>query len=164
MTKEDDIKYLRIAFKTAKTKGTDPSTQNGAIIMTAGGWVSGEGANHFPRGVKELEERWGRPQKYAFVEHAERNAIFQAARDGTGTKGCTMYCPWYACSDCARAIIQAGITEVVGHKKCFDLTPDHWKDSIKTAFIMFDEAGIKTRTIEDEMGVTIRFNGQNVAF
>lgn len=75
-----------------------------------------------------------------------------------------MFCPWYACTDCARAIIQSGIKEVVGHKKCFDLTPAHWKESIANAFLMFEEAGIITRTIDDEMGVTIRFNGKDEPF
>jgi hypothetical protein len=52
----------------------------------------------------------------------------------------------------------------VGHKKCFDLTPAHWKESIANAFLMFEEAGIITRTIDDEMGVTIRFNGKDEPF
>ncbi|MFX8778102.1 deaminase, partial [Acinetobacter baumannii] len=91
--------------------------------------------------------RWERPLKYQFVEHAERNSIFHAAREGSKLAGSTMYCPWYACADCARAIIQAGIKEVVGHQKCFDLTPGHWKESIANAFQMFEEAGVKTRTI-----------------
>lgn len=153
-----------MAFQNAKELGTDPSTQNGALIIDDEGWILGEGANFFPRGVKESEERWQRPTKYSFVEHAERNAIFHAAREGHTLEGATMYVCWYACSDCARAIIQSGIKEVVGHKKCFDLTPDHWKESIKTAFVMLEEAGVKTRTIEDEVGVTIRFNGNDEKF
>jgi len=164
MNKEKDVKYLRMAFKTAREKGTDPSTQNGAVIVDDENWVVGEGANHFPRYVKELPERWERPLKYSFVEHAERNAIYNAVRNGCCTDLTTMYCPWYACTDCARAIIQAGIKEVVGHQKCFDLTPDHWKESIKTAFVMLEEAGVTTRTISDEMGVKMRFNGEETSF
>lgn len=169
MSKDIDIKYLKMAFENAREWGTDPSTQNGAVIveydnLLEGDWVIGQGANHFPEGVKETKLRWERPLKYAFVEHAERNAIYAAVREGQCTEGATMYCPWYACSDCARAIIQAGIKEVVGHKKCFDLTPEHWKESIANAFLMFEEAGVVTRTIDEEMGVSIRFNGQEVSF
>jgi len=169
MSKADDIKYLKMAFQNARDKGTDPSTQNGAVIVEfdgfhEGGWMISKGANHFPAGVKESEDRWKRPTKYDFVEHAERNAIFAAALDGQSTLGAIMYCPWFACAECSRAIIQAGISEVVGHQKCFDLTPDHWKTSINTAFVMFNEAGVKTRMIDDEIGVTIRFNGEEVAF
>jgi dCMP deaminase len=164
MTKENDIKYLKTAFENARDNGTDPSTQNGAVIVNADGWIVGEGANHFPKGVVESYKRWERPLKYQFVEHAERNAIFNAAKDGRRLAGAVMYCPWYACADCSRAIIQAGISQVVGHQKCFDLTPDHWKDSIANAFLMFEEAGVKTRTISDDIGVVIRFNGEQVYF
>lgn len=164
MTKETDIKYLKMAFENARDKGTDPSTQNGAVIVSPDDWIVGEGANHFPRGVHENASRWERPLKYQFVEHAERNSIFQAAREGNQLEGAIMYCPWYACADCARAIIQAGISEVVGHQKCFDLTPGHWKESIANAFKMFEESGVKTRTISDDIGVVIRFNGEDVAF
>ena len=170
---ERDVKYLKMAFEIARDKGTDPSTQNGAVIVDCS-WpyeeypfIVGKGANHFPKGVKETKERWERPLKYAFVEHAERNAIYDAAKNscsGVAVAKTTMYCPWYACADCARAIIQSGIKEVVGHQRCFDLTPNHWKDSIAHAFVMFEEAGIVTRKISDEMGVTIRFNGQETSF
>lgn len=169
MSNENDIKYLKMAFENARDHGTDPSTQNGAVIVDldsdlGGEWIVGEGANHFPKGVQENAKRWERPLKYQFVEHAERNAVFSAARSGNKLDGATMYCPWYACADCARAIIQAGIKEVVGHQKCFDLTPAHWQESIANAFLMFEEAGVKTRKITDHMGVTIRFNGENVEF
>lgn len=161
---ENDVKYLTMAFLNARDYGTDPSTQNGAVIVNQCGQLIGVGANHFPEGVQENNERWQRPLKYQFVEHAERNSIFHAAKEGHKLAGTIMYCGWFACADCARAIIQSGITEVVGHQKCFDLTPVHWKESINNAFAMFKESGVKTRTITCDLGVTIRFNGENVDF
>jgi dCMP deaminase len=62
-------------------------------------------------------ERWHkRPEKYQWVEHAERNAIYNAAREGITLKGSTAYLNWepVPCSDCTRALIQAGVVEVVG--------------------------------------------------
>jgi dCMP deaminase len=163
-----DLELLGVAYEYAIHNSTDPSTQNGAVLVHNMGKgrervVVANGANHFPAGVKESPERWERPAKYAWVEHAERNAIFDAAYWGVATNNLTMYCPWFACTDCARAIIQSGIKEVVGHD-----TPIHaegsqsWKDSIKIAYTMFDEAGVKMRFIPGKLGFKIRFNGKVV--
>jgi len=72
---------------------------------------------HFREGeAKLIPERWERPAKYDWVEHAERNAVYNAARVGTALKGCIVYLNWepHPCKDCTRAFIQSGIIEVVG--------------------------------------------------
>ena len=63
----------------------DPSTQNGAILINQKGNIVSEAWNAFPAGVKYSPERWERPLKYKIIEHAERNAIFQAAKHGIKT-------------------------------------------------------------------------------
>lgn len=175
MNKADDIYFLRMAYECAYDFSTDPSTQNGAVLVnpfTAEALM--EGANHFPKGVEEKKERWERPLKYSYVEHAERNAIFNAAQAGIQTKGLIMYCPWAACTDCARAIIQAGISEVVCHHDPF--APDgmrfgmpvhpQWKESIAIALGMLEEAKVGLRWIDEklykdnETPLRIRFNGE----
>jgi len=83
------------------------------------------------------------------VEHAERNAIYLAARNGQFTRGAIMYAPWAPCDNCARAIIQAGIQELVGHQQIMDKTPDRWKESIDLAQGMLNEAGVKYRLIDE---------------
>jgi dCMP deaminase len=166
-----DFEFLKKAYEFAIEHSTDPSTQNGAVLVKESEIVA-SGANHFPRGVQELPERWQRPAKYQFVEHAERNAIFDAARNGVPTSGLTMYCPWFACADCARAIIQAGIVEVVGHYdphaeyRFGQPVSDVWKNSIKVALGMLEEAGVKMRWIDDKIlsdEQTILFNGVSVS-
>jgi dCMP deaminase len=155
-----DYDLLQMAYAEAINYSTDPSTQNGAVIKCDSG-ESAFGANHFPKGVKESPERWERPAKYAWVEHAERNAVFYAARHGIKTYGATMYCPWFACADCARAIIQAGIKEVVGHETSLHAGGSQsWKDSIAIAYKMFEEAGVKFRHIPGTFNHKIRFNGE----
>lgn len=149
--------YLQEAYMFARYNSTDPSTQNGALIVNhqpLNDLRIGEGANHFPKGVAESNSRWERPVKYEYVEHAERNAIYDAARHGRSTAGATMYCPWFACMDCARAIIQSHITTVVGHKAIFDITPERWRGSIQRAFDMLEEAGVDTLLYEGEIGST----------
>ena len=105
--------------------------------------------------------RLERPKKYAFIEHAERNAIYAAACKGEATAGGTLYCPWYACADCARAIIQAGIVRVIGHKQMFDRTPEHWKETIAYGNEMFREAGVEALQYDGPIGeCTALINGE----
>lgn len=109
----------------------DPSTKVGAVIVDPVSLaILSTGYNGFPRRVREhmvddpdaLDEvRWTRPEKYRWVEHAERNAIYNAARLGARTEGMVMFVNWEPtpCADCARAIIQAGITAVYGPTRPF---------------------------------------------
>lgn len=165
--------FLREAYKIAQ-QSLDPSTQNGAVLVDpAHATILARGANNFPRDVQTQPERWERPAKYSWVEHAERNAIYDAALIGVPTKGLVMYCCWAACTDCARAIIQSGIKEVVTH---YDPTSStrfempaapSWLESIKIAMKMFDEAAIKITPIEGPLFLLdeefeIRFNGKLV--
>lgn len=170
MSWKSDEEFLLDAYKVA-TRSPDPSTQNGAIIPFSVSCTGGMGAsqntwvveacNTFPEGVKNLPERLQRPLKYNFIEHAERGAILAAARKGFGLYGKTMYVPWFACSDCARAIICSGIRKVVGHQRMMDATPEHWKESIAHAVTMLEEAGVETVMITGVLnGPMIRFNGE----
>jgi len=142
----------------------DPSTRVGAVIVRPGSWtVVTTGYNGFPRGVEEMEsvdeglviatqynDRWKRPQKYQWVEHAERNAIYQAAREGQAIDGCVLYLNWNPCpcTGCARAIIQAGIVEVVGDDRPFEGKGEQWEADLAIAREMLDEAGVIMTTIE----------------
>lgn len=120
----------------------DASTQNGALIVDSENKIIACGCNRFPDKVTSKESRWERPIKYKFVEHAERNAIYFAARNGISLRNKTMVCPWAACSDCARAIIQSGIKKLVTHKQAHDRSPPRWMDEIEIAFTMFNEADV----------------------
>jgi dCMP deaminase len=160
-THDQKIQWLTISYNVARNS-PDLSTQNGAIIINNLGQVVGMGCNEFPRGVKVLQERLvSRPEKYLYVEHAERNAIYNSIYMGQTTVGATMFCPWFACADCARGIIQSGIKKVIGHQKMFDDTPERWRESIDNAFVMFDEAGVETELIVHDFGLEPRrFNEQ----
>ena len=136
----DYKKHLIRAYEIAQFS-QDPSTQNGAILIDNDENLISTGANNFCYGVKETPERWERPVKYKFVEHAERNAIYHAARDGEKTEGLTMVCGWAACCDCARAIVAAGITKLVRHKKATDKSPEFWLKDIEVADQILKEGG-----------------------
>lgn len=156
-----DIDLLRLAFQTAANFSCDPDTQNGAVLAPAEGLVA-RAANHIPAGVAMSPQRLKRPAKYRYMEHAERAAIYAAARQGTGTCGATLYCAWFACTDCARAIIQAGVREVVGHTAPRRATPERWEAEVAAGESMLREAGVSMRWLAEPMGVAIRFNGETL--
>ena len=146
----NDRSYLADAYRQA-LDSPDPSTQNGAVLVFDR-WVIGNGCNRFPVGVDNTEERWNdRTLKYQFVIHAEMAAIVNAGRYGNATGGAKLVVPWFACDRCAVAIIEAGIVEVVGHRDVMEFAKAHnprWEDSIATAMIMFEEAGVKVTWLE----------------
>ena len=157
---DSDQTLLRHAYRIAEIYSDDPHTRNGAVLVSRDNRVIGSGANCLPIGVSS-NNRLARPKKYSFIEHAERNAIFAACRQGENTSGATLYCPWFACAECARAIIQAGIVRIVGHKQMFDRAGDHWCESIAYGNEMLREAAVETYLYDGPIGgVTGLFNGE----
>jgi dCMP deaminase len=107
-----DEYYLTMAYMVAM-RSKDNSTWIGAVIVGPDGEIRSTGYNGFPRGIEYTPDRLERPAKYDYTEHGERNAIYNAARAGISTRGCTMYTHGIPCIDCARAVVQSGITRVV---------------------------------------------------
>jgi len=148
----DKDKFFISLAELVSTESKDRSTKVGAVIVGPDKEVRSTGWNGFPRGVDDdNESRHERPAKYAFTEHAERNAIYNAARVGIPLKGCTLYLNWEPCPcpDCTRAVIQSGITKVVGPNKEFpNNTSKDWQESFKQSREMLAEAGIEVKEIE----------------
>jgi deoxycytidylate deaminase len=158
-----DRNMLRQCYAEAARWSTDPVTWNAAIILRPDGRVVTSAANTLAAGVEARPERLVRPEKYRFFGHAERRAIYRAARDGFPTRGCTLYCPWAACSACAIAIIESGIRTVVAHAAPFHVVREDWRPDLEAAAAMFAEAGVKVRSVEGKIGdVSIRFDGNVV--
>lgn len=151
--------FLVDAYRAA-TYSPDPSTQNGALLIRDGKVIAA-GINAFPAGVVDsLATRWERPEKYKWVEHAERNAIYSAARSGNPTWGTAMVCGWAACSDCARAIVQSGVVLLVRHKDATLRSPDHWLEEIAVADVILQEGGVQVIDVEGSLGApTILHSG-----
>lgn len=97
------------------TWSEDRGRKVAAVIVGNANEILATGYNGFPRGVSaEFPERHSREmgEKYYWVEHAERNAIYNAARAGTSVAGAKIYVSLFPCADCSRAIIQSGIVEL----------------------------------------------------
>ena len=118
---QDDENYLVLAF-AERNKSDDPKShfvpQSGVgAIIVRDGQVVARSANVLPPKVKaQLNAHGadvGEAERYHFIEHAERAAIFMGLLERKSLEGSTMYCTRYPCSDCARAIVWVGISRLV---------------------------------------------------
>lgn len=153
MSNSWDKYFLDMAIFVAQ-KSKDLSTKVGCVITGPEKEVRSTGFNGLPRKVSdEKQERLERPAKYLWTEHSERNAIYAAAKIGIPLEGCSIYVDFYPCADCARAIIQAGIKEVIidgrNYQQKYDLSL-RWKESLDVAREMLSEAGVKIRLYLEE--------------
>ena len=127
----------------------DKSKKCGAVIVDSENRIVSVGYNGFPSGADDtIEERHERPAKYMYTEHAERNAIYNAARIGVTTKGCTMFIMWFPCADCGRSIIQSGISKLVCYAPDFN-TP-RWGEQFRVSAEMLVESGITLEYYTDD--------------
>lgn len=138
------------------TWSEDTSTKIGCVIIGQGQRILSIGWNGLPRNVKPTHERTEvRPEKYKWFEHAERNAIYNAAFNGHELEGSVMIVKWYPCADCARAIIQSGISILYCEKPDFD--HPRWGESFKTVHEMFTDVKdvLSVRYYNPETGTVI---------
>ena len=142
-----DTYFLQIA-DTVRRKSKDPSTKVGAVIVRDHR-ILATGFNGFARGIDETDlSRWERPEKYLRVVHAERNAIYNAAREGTMLLGSTLYLfgMELPCIDCANGIIQAGIIRIVGRK--YKRTSSRWVDNLQVSEELLAEACVLFQEVQ----------------
>jgi dCMP deaminase len=140
-----DHRFMALAMHIA-TWSKDRTTKVGCVIVGSVHEIKAIGYNGFVRGANDtLDERHQRPAKYDWTEHAERNAIYQAARLGISLSGSKMYLPWFPCIDCARAIVQVGISELIAYQP--DMNHERWGTHFANSTLLFEEAGVKVRFV-----------------
>lgn len=139
-----DEYFLGVA-KLSSLRSKDPNTKVGACIVNKSLRIVGIGYNGFPKGCGDDIYPWESNEdyvdsKYAYVVHAELNAILNSSGS---LEECSIYVTHFPCNECAKAIIQSGITEVVYES-------DKHKDSPNTAASkkMLDSAGVAIRRID----------------
>lgn len=120
-----DEYFMGVALLAAQ-RSKDPSTQVGACIVDSNKRILSTGYNGFPHGCSDDDFPWNRDEslgetKYPFVVHAELNAILNAS--GKSLAGATLYVALFPCNECAKAIIQSGIKEVVYLSDKYNGTP-----------------------------------------
>lgn len=135
-------KYYLLAKYNAELFSKDPNTKVGALIMKPDlSCILSTGINGMPRKVKDDDPvRWQRPTKYKYCSHAELNAVCNAAKSGTATEGASAIVTLFPCSECCKALIQAGIKTVYTPPP--NIKDEVWGDSFTTSLIMFEESGM----------------------
>jgi dCMP deaminase len=136
-----DNKFIALA-NLIKTWSKDRSTKVGSVIVGKNNEVISLGYNGFPRGYDDnLEENHLRPTKYFLTIHSEINSITLAARNGISLEGKTIYITLFPCSECAKAIIQSGITRVVCPKP--DFNHIKYGESFKFSLAMLQSSNLQ---------------------
>ena len=146
-----DEYFMGLAHLSA-FRSKDPSTQVGAVIVNENKKIVGIGYNGLPTGLSDDEFPWQREggfqeSKYAYVVHAELNAILNATQN---LRGCSLYVSLFPCNECAKAIIQSGIAEVVYEDDKYADT-----DSVQVSKKMLRESGVKLRQLDYQVSVSI---------
>ena len=144
MKRQDYItwdEYFMAVAILASMRSKDPSTQVGACIVGQNNIILSTGYNGFPIGCSDDEFPWDREgdeNKYPFVVHAELNAILNA--NGKSLKDAKIYVDLFPCNECAKAIIQSGIGEIVYLRDKYADTP-----AVIASKRMLTSAGVKLR-------------------
>lgn len=155
-----DEYFMGIALISAH-RSKDPSTQVGACIVDNSNKIVGIGYNGFPIGCSDDDFSWDNEgsfleTKYPYTCHAELNAILNSI--GKELLGCKVYATLFPCNECAKAIIQSGIKEVI-------YLSDKYKDTdvVRASKRMFDISGVKYRALETSMEeLTISYRPEDV--
>ena len=140
-----DEYFMGVALLSAK-RSKDPSTQVGACIVNTKNKIVGAGYNGLPAGCDDNEFPWSKQgafldTKYPYVCHAELNAILNNI--GMDLHGCRIYTALFPCNECAKAIIQSGITEVIYLSDKYDGT-----DASLASKKMLQTAGVQFRKVQ----------------
>lgn len=150
-----DEYFIGIALLSAQ-RSKDPSTQVGACIVSPEHKIVSVGYNGMPTGCSDDVLPWAREgayleTKYPFVCHAELNAILN--RNAGNLRGCTIYVTLFPCNECAKAIIQSGIREVVYYDNKYDGT-----NSNRAAWQLFRLSGVSCRPyVHTDRKLTLQF-------
>ena len=135
-----DEYFMGIALLSGE-RSKDPSSQVGACIVSQDNKILSMGYNGFPIGCSDEEMPWEREgkaldTKYPYVCHAELNAILNYT--GTSIKNSKLYVTLFPCNECAKAVIQSGIKEII-------YLSDKYKDtdSVKASKKLFDVCKVK---------------------
>lgn len=134
-----DDYFMSVALLSGK-RSKDPNTQVGACIVNKNNIIESIGYNGLPKGCSDDEFPWEKEgdvldTKYPFVVHAELNAILNSK--GKDLSGCKIYVALFPCNECAKAIIQSGISEVIYLSDKYADT-----DSVRASKRMFKCAGV----------------------
>lgn len=155
-----DEYFMGVALLSAK-RSKDPATQVGACIVNNKNKIVGAGYNGLPAGCNDNEFPWDKQgdflqTKYPYVCHAELNAILNNI--GMDLHGCRIYTALFPCNECAKAIIQSGIIEVIYLSDKYD-----GSNTSVASKRMLEKAGVSYRKVESQINkIELSFEEKDV--
>lgn len=149
---------LKECYNYAK-RSNHPSTHTAALLVDEK--VILKGANVLPPGVEAKQERFGGEEKHIYLNHAERDVIYKAARRGIPTEGLIMVMPWLPCIPCADAIITSGIKKLITHKQMIERTDKKWQGELKNSVEIMKEAGVDIVVYDGKVGAEGYMDGEH---
>ena len=153
-----DDYFMTMVYLVA-SKSKDTRTHMGAVVVGPRKEIRSTGYNSFVRELDDsVPERQEKGEKQYWFEHAERNAVYNATLSGTSLLDCIIYTNGVPCMDCGRAIVQAGIREVVVDKKWNPNTLKEWAERNRRTLEMFEETGVKLRHHDTKYVPLIKMN------
>ena len=146
-----DQYFMSMAHLAAK-RSKDPSTQVGACIVNSENKIVGIGYNGMPSGCNDDLFPWERigevnETKYPYIVHAELNAILNSIKD---LRDCRIYVSLFPCNECAKAIIQSGIKEIIYEDDKYACT-----DSVIASKKMLSVAKVKFRSTDFKIDLKV---------
>ena len=147
--------YFMSIARLSSMRSKDPNTQVGACIVSMDNRILSIGYNGAPNGFLDDLFPWDREgsvleTKYAFVCHAEMNAILNYRGSRKDLEGAKIYVDLFPCNECAKLIIQSGIKEVIYLSDKY-----HDTDHTKASRLMLDECKVSYRKLELEKNIEI---------
>jgi dCMP deaminase len=155
-----DEYFMGVALLSAR-RSKDPNTQVGACIVNEKNKIVGAGYNGLPIGCSDDDFPWQKEgdfldTKYPYICHAELNAILNNI--GMDLKGCKIYTALFPCNECAKAIIQSGINEVIFLSDKYEGT-----DVCKASRFMLSKAGVSCRKVDAKIGsINLSFDEKEI--
>lgn len=155
-----DEYFMGVALLSAR-RSKDPNTQVGACIVNEKNKIVGAGYNGLPIGCSDDDFPWEKEgdflqTKYPYICHAELNAILNNI--GMDLKGCKIYTALFPCNECTKAIIQAGIGEVIYLSDKYE-----GSDVFKASKFMLDKAGVTYRRVKAKVdSISLSFDEKDV--
>ena len=143
--KESKLKnYMDMARSMAKNS-PDAETKVGAIMLSEEGRIIASSFNGFLRGANDDKLPKTRPDKYTFIQHAERNMLYNCAYEGIRTKNTTIICTLSPCLDCLRACFQSGVSHIIFEETYHACSAPNFYTELEDVFVVVDKIGKYTK-------------------
>ena len=136
--------YMGMARNMA-TLSPDAETQVGAIMLSEEGRIVASSFNGFVRGAVDGSLPTTRPDKYPYIQHAERNILYNCAYEGIRTKNTTVICTLSPCVECLRACFQSGVSTIIFDDLYHSFSNTDFYTELDDIFVTVEKVGMFTK-------------------